>query len=273
MSSAGPDTGDIDPAVAACLRHHASDPSPATYQSLLAALRESRLLVAVVASADRPGEMAAAGLVGEDGRVGLVAFTHLDALRSWRSDARPMPFPATDLAASALADGHAALLIDPVGPVPVTVEAPALEQWSAGVELAGHGPGHDHPDDHDHGHGHPDDHGHEHDHDHAGGHGPGNSGDDASALVEAVLGAEPAAQAAFLVADATGQRTVLAVAVGAGISDGPLLRERIAAKLAQLVDQDDLPDVALITPDVAGALADQGVQPLWRRSPSAAAGV
>ena len=51
-------------------------------------------------------------------RLALLAFTGLDAMRSWDPAARPVPVPAPTAALAALQDGAEALLIDVAGPVP-----------------------------------------------------------------------------------------------------------------------------------------------------------
>ena len=125
------DTGAPDPALAAALAAYAAD--PAREPEVLAALGEARLLVPVVAELARDGhsietgpdglvhdkssDMAAVLMRSPDGRLALVAFTGLEAMRRWDPEARPVPVPARMAALAALQDGAEALLIDLAGPV------------------------------------------------------------------------------------------------------------------------------------------------------------
>ncbi|MFI0433291.1 MAG: SseB family protein [Candidatus Nanopelagicales bacterium] len=111
------DDGTTPPAVAAALDQWRRDGDPAP---VVAALLESRLLVALVAvldSEDQAGmekdsHMAAAMLVRPDGRKALVAHTSAELLSQWRPEARPMPVPAVEVARAALGDGADAVLVD-----------------------------------------------------------------------------------------------------------------------------------------------------------------
>ncbi len=126
------DAGEPDPALSAALAAYAEDPS--REPDVLAALPSARLLVPVVAElgerapgleagpdglvGDKSAEMATVLMRGADGRLALLAFTGLDAMRSWDPAARPVPVPAPTAALAALQDGAEALLIDVAGPVP-----------------------------------------------------------------------------------------------------------------------------------------------------------
>ena len=161
------DRGEADPAVAAALAAYAV--GLGRERAVLVALAASRLLVPVVsvladsvladdtASADtiRPdtvqaahandraavrgrsigsekrSEVAMPSLVGQDGRLGLVAFTCADSLRRWQPGARPVPVPASGVFQAAVAES-AAVVIDVAGPVPVTVEGTRLAALAAG---------------------------------------------------------------------------------------------------------------------------------------------
>ena len=61
--------------------------------------------------------MASVLMRGSDGRLALLAFTGLEAMRRWNPDARPVPVPARTAALAAIQDGAEALLIDLAGPV------------------------------------------------------------------------------------------------------------------------------------------------------------
>jgi SseB protein N-terminal domain len=163
------DVGAADPVVAAALTAYAA--GQCSEYSALTALARSRLLVPVVAvlteaqdvpragpanagdetqageqtegagEAD-PGqpaglrqekstEMALPTLIGRDGRAAIIAFTSLDALTRWRSDARPVPVPAASVWLAGLQDASA-VVIDVAGPVRVAVDGARLAALAAG---------------------------------------------------------------------------------------------------------------------------------------------
>lgn len=121
----------------------AADPT-----ALLEALRVGRVLVAVVAVADEVEEvdgrvidkssaMSVVSMVAKDGRRGLLAFTGIDALRSWNPAARPVPVSGIDAALAAVADDCEGLVIDVAGPrMQVVPEVAVLEL--AGVDPVDH---------------------------------------------------------------------------------------------------------------------------------------
>ena len=67
--------------------------------------------------------------------IALLAFTGLDTLAVWRTDARPVPLTTTLAAQSAIQEGAAALVIDVAGPTPYTVEGQVLEALARGWTL------------------------------------------------------------------------------------------------------------------------------------------
>jgi hypothetical protein len=92
--------------------------------AVAAAIRQERLLVPVVKApagslpvddADACGTgdaMASVTFVAADGRRALLAFSSLAALLAWDPGARPLPQAGADIAASAVAGGMDALIID-----------------------------------------------------------------------------------------------------------------------------------------------------------------
>ena len=76
-------------------------------------------------------EMALPTLIGRDGRSAILAFTSLEALTTWRPDARPVAVPAARVW-QAGAQEASAVVIDVAGPVPVTVEGARLAALAAG---------------------------------------------------------------------------------------------------------------------------------------------
>ncbi len=75
--------------------------------------------------------MALPTMVAPDGSRAILAFTCLDALQRWRSDARPVPVPAASawLAGTQEAD---AVVIDVAGPVTLAVDGARLAALAAG---------------------------------------------------------------------------------------------------------------------------------------------
>ncbi|HEX4832120.1 MAG TPA: SseB family protein [Trebonia sp.] len=119
----------------------------------LAALAGVRLLVPVVAllteldeavlprgddppstprgGAGKESEMALPTLVGHDGRIAIIAFTGVEAVRRWRPGARPVPTPAARVWRAAVTEGQS-VVIDVAGPVPFVVEGARLAALARG---------------------------------------------------------------------------------------------------------------------------------------------
>ncbi len=143
------DIGSADRRVAAALAGYAAGTDGP--DAVLAALAQSRLLVPVVAVLDETGmaaggaridkssHMATVSTTGLDGRRGLLAFTSLESLRRWQPDARPVPAPASAVAAAALDQGAGAIVVDLAGPVMFAVEGAHLQalagDWTASGQL------------------------------------------------------------------------------------------------------------------------------------------
>ena len=114
----------------------------------LAAVRESRLLVPVVAvlgesevddrglTHDKTSDMATVLLTGADGRLALLAFSGLPALNAWDPQARPVPVTARTAAQAAIQDGAAAVVVDVAGPATFVVEGDDLRGIAGGWTLA-----------------------------------------------------------------------------------------------------------------------------------------
>jgi hypothetical protein len=139
------DDGTTAPDVADALAAYAADRS--AFPLVLAALRESRLLVPVVAvlgnveydaqglAHDKSSDMATVLITGADGRQALLAFTSMETMAAWRPDARPVPVPARDAARAALQEQAAAVVVDLAGPVTVAIEGQDLEAFAKGWRL------------------------------------------------------------------------------------------------------------------------------------------
>lgn len=138
------DTGDGDADLLDAMSEFATNGSG---NPVLALLADARLLVPVMATApsagaagaegsgEKEGDVCAVLMRGLDGRVALLAFTSVDAMRSWNAMARPVPVTGTTAAAAAVADGARALLVDVAGPVTFVVETDELAELAAGHRL------------------------------------------------------------------------------------------------------------------------------------------
>lgn len=81
--------------------------------------------------AEKASEMAMPTLIGADGRRAVPAFTSLESMSRWQSDARPVPVTALAVWQSACADS-CAVVIDVAGPVPFAVEGSRLATLARG---------------------------------------------------------------------------------------------------------------------------------------------
>lgn len=111
----------------------------ARLEGVLAQLRGSRVFLALASSdkaaadgSSAKSEMSVACIEAADGRLGLLAFSGIDSLARWRSDARPVPMTASNAAAAALEESAVALIIDPSGPFPFTVTLPDVVDLAPG---------------------------------------------------------------------------------------------------------------------------------------------
>jgi hypothetical protein len=125
----------------------ATEATPTAYLRAVAALCGDRLLVPVVATTTRLGETVA-GLASDkeaemslvilqvrDGRRALLAFTGLDSLQSWQSEARPVPVTIDVAAQAAASEELTVVLIDVAGPHPLVLEGDVLAELAAGHRL------------------------------------------------------------------------------------------------------------------------------------------
>jgi hypothetical protein len=196
------DNGAADPRVAQALAAYVA--GEGSEQAALAALSAARLLVPVVAvlsggsaptQGDKNSEMVLPTLIGRDGRPAVLAFTCLDTLTRWRSNARPVPAEAERVWRAALADG-CAVVIDVAGPVPLAVEGARLGALAAGQPVP---PPHEDPD--------------------------------VRAAVEAAVAAEPAISG-FSLAASSADGTDLAIRLSLGVRDWEPVVDRAASSIA-----------------------------------------
>ena len=117
------DDGTADPRLEAALaRVNGSE-------EVSAALLDARLLVPILAtplSAEHGADLALVTVIGRDGQRALPAFTNLDTLVRWRTDARPVPVRASRAAAATYDEEAVALVLDIAGPIPHTISGSRL---------------------------------------------------------------------------------------------------------------------------------------------------
>lgn len=196
------DNGGADPLVAQALAAYVA--GEASEQAMLTALSAARLLVPVVAvladgsasaHSDKNSEMVLPTLIGRDGRPAVLAFTCLDALARWRSNARPVPAEADRVWRAAVAD-ECAVVIDVAGPIPLAVEGARLEALAGGRPVP-----------------------------------PAYEDPDVRAAVEAAVAAEPAI-AGFSLAASSADGTDLAIVLSLSVRDWEPVVDRAASSIA-----------------------------------------
>ena len=123
------DDGTADPRLEAALaRVNGSE-------EVSAALLDARLLVPILAtplSAEHGADLALVTVIGRDGQRALPAFTSLDTLVRWRTDARPVPVRASRAAAATYDEEAVALVLDIAGPIPHTISGSRLAALAEG---------------------------------------------------------------------------------------------------------------------------------------------
>lgn len=143
------DAGGIDPRLEeALLARDVPFADPQRVEAdIMAALREARLLVPVVAVAtdttadtasghtgDAESDMATVVLTAPDGERAMAAFTCVDAITRWNSRARPVPVTSTAAAQAALEQGCSVLVLDLADDGRLVVRASQL--WALAQERA-----------------------------------------------------------------------------------------------------------------------------------------
>lgn len=136
------DRGEPDLTVRALVA--AAGESREAYLRAIVGLCTSRFLLPIVTvgedggegpDPERHAELRSIQLASPDGTTGLPVFTGLDALISWRPDARPVPCRLDEVAATAAEQGSAAILIDVAGPHPLVIESGLIAELARGRRL------------------------------------------------------------------------------------------------------------------------------------------
>lgn len=111
---------------------------------VIAALHDSRLLLPLIAQrgdegvgahgqlVDKTQELSLITTAGPDGRPVLLAFTSVDAMRSWNPEARPIPIEGPRVALAAAAEGTPLIVLDPNTPTMFVVRRPSLRAIATG---------------------------------------------------------------------------------------------------------------------------------------------
>lgn len=126
--------------IEAIRRFHAHDLGEV---DVLAALRESRLLIPLVAvlgadgvdarGHDKSQELSIVTVEGPDGRIVLPAFTSVTAMAHWNPKARPVPATAARVALAAASESTDLVVIDATSDTEFVVRRPAL--WALAQSL------------------------------------------------------------------------------------------------------------------------------------------
>ena len=121
--------------IAALTRFHAG---AATESAVVDALRESRLLIPLVAHlgeegvsddghrVDKSQELSIVTVAGPDGRNVLPVFSSVDAMSRWNPAARPVPADGTRVALAAASEQTDVVILDPLSDTEFVVRRPAL---------------------------------------------------------------------------------------------------------------------------------------------------
>ena len=141
------DDGSADADLTRLLAGHAAGTVP--LRDVVARLAATRVLVPVLAElevaetvevggqemhVDKEASSGVVALQAADGRRALPVFTGVETMRAWRASARPVPVEASRAALSAVGEDWALLVVDPAGPVTVTVPRPAVWALAQGKE-------------------------------------------------------------------------------------------------------------------------------------------
>ncbi|MCL1872399.1 MAG: SseB family protein [Promicromonosporaceae bacterium] len=146
------DDGTADPQLAALLEGHAAGTVP--LRAVVERLAVTRVLVPVLAElevggvaettaadggelhVDKEASSGVVALEAPDGRRALPVFTSVASMQAWRATARPVPVEAARAALSAVGEDWSLLVVDPAGPVTVTVPRPAVWAMAQGKAWA-----------------------------------------------------------------------------------------------------------------------------------------
>jgi hypothetical protein len=114
------------------------------YRDVLDALRPERLLLPLLAvrgdegvgphgqRVDKTQELSLVTAASPDGRPALLAFTSVDAMRTWNPTARPIPIQVPRIALAVAAEGTPLIVVDPGSDTMFVVRRPAFRALATG---------------------------------------------------------------------------------------------------------------------------------------------
>lgn len=141
------DRGEADPLVREAL---AAGEGQLGYLRAVVALGGARLLMPIVASGDesmdgpdpdRHAEMAAVTIENAAGEKALLAFTGVDSMTAWRTDARPVLGTLDEMCSTVTEAGASHLLVDVAGPAQFVLGPDLVQQLAQGHRLVELEPG------------------------------------------------------------------------------------------------------------------------------------
>jgi len=131
--------------MAAISRFHAGD---GTEVDVVDQVRESRLLIPLLANAgetgataegltvDKTQELSIVTVTGPDGRTVLPVFSSVEAMKTWNPEARPVPAAGTRVALAAASENTDIVVIDPLSDSEFVIRRPAVWAIAQSVEWA-----------------------------------------------------------------------------------------------------------------------------------------
>ncbi|MFD3449176.1 SseB family protein [Microbacteriaceae bacterium 4G12] len=130
------DDGSAPPRLADALRRFRAGEADAT--AVVDAVRESRLLIPLVAAlgetgegahglaVDKSAELSIVTVAGPDGRSVMPVFTSVDTMRAWNPKARPVPADGVRVALAAASEQTDLVVLDPTSESEFVLRRPAL---------------------------------------------------------------------------------------------------------------------------------------------------
>ena len=135
-TAASTDDGSAPPLLADALRRFRAREADAT--AVVDAVRESRLLIPLVAAlgesgegahgltVDKSAELSIVTVAGPDGRSVMPVFTSVDTMRAWNPAARPVPADGVRVALAAASEQTDLVVLDPTSESEFVLRRPAL---------------------------------------------------------------------------------------------------------------------------------------------------
>lgn len=115
-------------------------------EDVISAIPDARFLIPLIAEAgdigqtaegltvDKTQELSVVSVSGPSGQRVLPVFTSVEAMTTWREDARPVPADGRRVALAAAGDGAEWVVIDPTSPSEVILRRPVIESIAKGEQ-------------------------------------------------------------------------------------------------------------------------------------------